>query len=56
MIASRLRYEAERPEYRQLPAKQEPLLWISDAVAWCHQRGGEWREMSAPIVVSHEDV
>lgn len=21
----------------------EPLIWISDAVAWCHGRGGLWR-------------
>jgi hypothetical protein len=50
MIAQRFRLEPASPEYRHLPAKAEPLLWISDAVAWCSQRGGEWRAACAPIL------
>lgn len=39
-----------RPTYAHLRAREEPLLWISDAVAWCHQRGGKWPTLCAPIV------
>jgi hypothetical protein len=28
-----------------LAAKEDPLLWIPDAVAWCWVRGGEWRRL-----------
>lgn len=50
LIHERFRFEAAPPAYRQLRAKEEPLLWISDAVAWCYQRGGEWRRLCEPIV------
>ena len=30
---------------------QEPLLWVSDAVAWCVNRGGEWERMVRPMIV-----
>lgn len=33
-----------------LRAHEEPLLWLSDAVAWCIQRGGDWRESIAPLL------
>ena len=49
-IAQRFRLEPASPEYRHVPAKAEPLLWISDAVAWCSQRGGEWKTACAPIL------
>ncbi|MDX6260176.1 MAG: hypothetical protein QOH84_1864 [Kribbellaceae bacterium] len=26
-----------------LAAKEDPLLWVPDAVAWCWMRGGDWR-------------
>jgi hypothetical protein len=29
--------------YEHLDSVAEPLLWISDAVAWCHGAGGDWR-------------
>lgn len=29
--------------YDHLPASNEPLLWIPDAVAWSWGKGGEWR-------------
>jgi len=38
------------PAYVHLRAREEPALWISDAVAWCHQRGGGWPALCAPIV------
>ncbi|MBE1875445.1 hypothetical protein [Myceligenerans pegani] len=36
--------------YDHLDRHSEPLLWIADAVAWCWQRGGVWREMVMPAV------
>jgi hypothetical protein len=31
--------------YSHLPASQEPLLWIADAVAWSWSRGGDYRHL-----------
>lgn len=31
--------------YDHYPARGEPLLWVSDAVAWAWGRGGRWRAM-----------
>jgi len=38
------------PVYTHLRAREEPVLWISDAVAWCYQRGGEWPALCVPII------
>lgn len=34
---------------------QEPLLWASDAVAWCVNRGGEWERLVKPMIVETID-
>jgi hypothetical protein len=31
--------------YTWLAARQEPLLWIADALAWTVTRGGQWYEL-----------
>lgn len=31
---------------------EDPLLWVSDAVAWCQNRGGEWERASSPLIRS----
>lgn len=36
--------------YQHLRAREEPLLTIPDAVAWCWQRGGHWRERVRELV------
>lgn len=36
--------------YRHLRAHEEPLLAIPDAIAWCWQRGGQWRERVREMV------
>lgn len=38
-----LRYEHPR-------AHEEPMLWVSDAVAWCYGKGGAWRARVEPLV------
>jgi hypothetical protein len=37
-------------EYRHLSPYEEPLLWVSDAVAWAMGAGGDWRRRAEPIV------
>lgn len=37
-------------QYRHQKSREEPLLWVSDAVAWCHQKGGLWIKEAAPLV------
>lgn len=37
-------------QYGHCKPHTEPLLWVSDAVAWCHQRGGDWIRKAAPLV------
>ncbi|MEV4320261.1 hypothetical protein [Actinocrispum sp. NPDC049592] len=36
--------------YQHLRAHEEPLLAIPDAVAWCWQRGGAWRQRVRDLV------
>jgi hypothetical protein len=36
--------------YEHKAAKQECLLAIPDAVAWCWAKGGEWRRRAEPLV------
>ena len=37
--------------YLHQKSREEPLLWVGDAVAWCHQKGGLWVREDAPLVV-----
>lgn len=37
--------------YRHVEPRDEPLIWIPDAIAWCYCRGGAWRESALKIVV-----
>lgn len=41
-------------EYRFEKKRQEPLLWISDAIAWCFAAKGEWRKRAEPRGLSKE--
>ncbi|MFT4264476.1 MAG: hypothetical protein QM572_13910 [Nocardioides sp.] len=49
-IAVAMRGSTHLLEYAHLRAKEEPLLWASDAVAWCWQRGGRWRQRAQPVI------
>jgi hypothetical protein len=33
-----------------LRAREEPLLAIPDALAWCWTKGGEWRKLAEPLI------
>lgn len=49
-LAQAFRGAAAPPIYTHLRARDELVLWVSDAVAWCHQRGGEWPGLCSPLV------
>lgn len=40
----------ETVSYGHERAAAEPLLWIPDAVAWSHAKGGEWKTRAAPLI------
>jgi hypothetical protein len=42
--------------YCHVAAKDEPGLWISDAVAWCWPKGGTWRKLAEPLVTRQTSV
>lgn len=44
-LRSTLRYEHEA-------AHDEPLLWIADAIAWSHAKGGDWRRRIEPMLLA----
>lgn len=41
---------AETLRYRHLRPHEEPLLTIPDAIGWCWNRGGQWKQRVAPLV------
>ncbi len=43
-----------RYEYRR--AREELLLSIPDAIAWCWARGGIWRQRVEPVVIKRQNV
>lgn len=42
--------------YDHLHRHEEPLLWAADAIAWCWQRGGAWKDKVQPLVVRTTDL
>ncbi len=41
---------AEGFTYSHMRARNEELLWVPDAIAWCFARGGEWRKRIEPVL------
>ncbi|WP_143013750.1 hypothetical protein [Actinomyces ruminicola] len=37
--------------YDHLHDHEEPLLWLADAVSWCWNKGGQWREALAGVTL-----
>lgn len=37
-------------EYDHSDPTLESCLWLSDAIAWCEQAGGDWKRRSQPLV------
>lgn len=38
--------------YEHEAAHVEPLLWIADAIAWSHSKGGDWRRRIEPMLLA----
>lgn len=50
-IAAAIREEAApQMTYDHMRPHEEPLLWVSDAVAWAYGAGGEWRPQVEALV------
>ncbi|MFD9614703.1 hypothetical protein ACFWWS_35595 [Streptomyces sp. NPDC059083] len=41
---------ADTLSYQHVRPNQQPLLWVSDAVAWCFAKGGDWRRRVTPLI------
>ncbi|MBN9157907.1 hypothetical protein [Microbacterium sp.] len=39
-------------QYRHAMPHEHPMLWVSDAVAWCYSNGGDWIRRVDTIVES----
>lgn len=37
-------------DYVWLARNDDPLLWVSDAAAWCYAQGGVWRSRVGPLI------
>ena len=54
IIAAALRAEsATGVHYEHVQPHEQPLLWVSDAVAWCCSNGGDWMRRVRPLVEDH---
>ena len=42
--------------YDHLHRHEEPLLWAADAIAWCWQRGGAWKDKVRSLVARTDDL
>lgn len=38
--------------YQHRRKTEEPLLWASDAIAWCYNRGGDWKRKIEPLLIN----
>jgi hypothetical protein len=47
---------ASKLVYEHVDSKSESLLWIADAVAWCHGAGRDWRKRVDPIIAAVIDL
>ncbi|MBP2334247.1 hypothetical protein JOF41_000425 [Saccharothrix coeruleofusca] len=55
-IANRTKAREAGLVYEHIQASAEPALWISDAVAWCHGAGSDWRRRVNPLIAEVVEV
>ncbi|HZB32844.1 MAG TPA: hypothetical protein VE465_21985 [Streptosporangiaceae bacterium] len=55
-IAEALRKASTELAYTHLRPRQEPCLWLPDAVAWAYGAGGHWRRRLQPMIDKALDV
>ena len=58
LIATAVRRSAAPADlaYDHLRARDEPLLWVSDAVAWAYGAGPQWRPRAELLIDHVQDV
>lgn len=50
IIAGILRgHQPQTLRYTHVVPTEQPLLWVSDAVAWCYASGGDWIRRATPL-------
>lgn len=53
LIADAVRHAgSSEMQYRHVTPHEHPLLWVTDAVAWCYSNGGDWIRRVDAIVES----
>lgn len=40
----------EQLSFDHVAPTEHATLWVSDAIAWCHQAGGDWIRRASPLV------
>lgn len=50
LIAELIRRRGAHLRYRHASPHEHPLLWVSDAVAWCTSHGGDWSRRARSLV------
>jgi hypothetical protein len=50
LLTPLVRLANRQAQFEHARSKSEPLLWPSDAIAWCWQRGGPWIARSRPLI------
>jgi hypothetical protein len=54
--ATRKQQIQDRLAYEHLRAKQEPMLWVPDAVAWCLAKGGHWKTRIERMITTYNTL
>lgn len=47
-----LRHGRYELTYRHAEPSEFALLWVSDAIAWCCNAGGDWRRRAEPLIAT----
>lgn len=56
VIGTRTKAHDARLVYEHIHSSAEPALWVSDAIAWCHGAGSDWKRRIAPITGTVVDL
>ncbi|MFF2277905.1 DUF3800 domain-containing protein [Agromyces sp. NPDC058126] len=52
IIAETLRrHDAHELRYQHAAGHEHALLWVSDMIAWCAYKGGDWRRRIEPLII-----
>ncbi|PRY43463.1 hypothetical protein [Umezawaea tangerina] len=56
VLAEALRKTPGPLAYEHFRPREDPLLWASDAIAWCYGAGGDWRRRVEPLLDEATDL